>query len=894
MGGVCGTPINRVSEPTLMKSRGSSKVSKEEPMSVMRVPDRHQAVRKSVASSPPTECPSAHIEDRVKGPQDKELINSALSKHILFSTLQSDMKEILIQRMQHYTVEPGAIIFQQGTEASNFYIVERGKLQVIVNGSMVNEAKPGDGFGELALIQNTLRSATLRAGLRSSMWVIDRLTFRAALETLNRQCLDENRRFISSVPQLELLTPEQVEAMLGTVTDLQFAAGQKIVKEGDPGDLFFIIKEGSVVCTQEGREVRRLEVGEFFGEQALLYNTPRTATVTAVEDCKCLAIGRVLLQQALGNQLEKTVYRNSIRIAIDSSPVFSNLTSAQVNQVIERVQLSQYPRGTVAVSSGTPKGYCLWLVLRGNLQAQVSGVKYPRLTCIGDSYFVKADSKAFDHNIIALEHSVVAAIHKKELERITKGDIKNVLVNNQTLKALRQIELLRSLSAEKFQLLVNASTLATFEPRQQIVVENSSPDAFYIVKSGICEVVKNGVVIRTYGKLAYFGERSMLLGERRSATVIAQTQVECWVLSHDHFFSIIDGRMRSLLLKRIDLQDESVQLDDLALVKVLGSGMFGKVFLATHRRKSDVLYALKVVDKDRVVRLDTWQSLTLERNILLQMDHMFIVKLVKTLKDSRRIYFVMEYVQGMDLFDVIRQLGLLTDCDAKFYMACLVLIVEYMQDRDIVYRDFKPENIMVDDEGYPKLIDFGTAKITSGRTFTVVGTPHYMAPEVITGRGYGKSADLWSLGVILYELLCGGVPFGEGEEDPYAVYEAVLGGKLNYPAFITAKLKCKPMIEMLLSKNAVLRTGGSFANLKSQPWFADINWESLLSKSVRPPYTPRLPALATEVSRAREASVSLLSQIEVKCKQREEAINPMDRISRKAQNKPPADWDHDF
>jgi cGMP-dependent protein kinase len=352
--------------------------------------------------------------------------------------------------------------------------------------------------------------------------------------------------------------------------------------------------------------------------------------------------------------------------------------------------------------------------------------------------------------------------------------------------------------------------------------------------------------------------------------------------------------MRSLLLKRIDLQDESVQLDDLALVKVLGSGMFGKVFLATHRRKSDVLYALKVVDKDRVVRLDTWQSLTLERNILLQMDHMFIVKLVKTLKDSRRIYFVMEYVQGMDLFDVIRQLGLLTDCDAKFYMACLVLIVEYMQDRDIVYRDFKPENIMVDEEGYPKLIDFGTAKFASGRTFTVVGTPHYMAPEVITGRGYGKLADLWSLGVILYELLCGGVPFGEGEEDPYAVYEAVLGGRLNYPAFVAGKLKCKPMIEMLLNKNPVLRTGGSFANLKSQLWFADINWESLLSKSVATPYTPRLSTLATEVSRAREASASLLSQIEVKYRQREEAINPMDRISRKAKNKPPTDWDHDF
>ena len=109
---------------------------------------------------------------------------------------------------------------------------------------------------------------------------------------------------------------------------------------------------------------------------------------------------------------------------------------------------------------------------------------------------------------------------------------------------------------------------------------------------------------------------------------------------------------------------------------------------------------------------------------------------------------------------------------------------EYLHARDIIYRDLKPENVMIDEQGYPRLIDFGTAKILEGRTYTIVGTPHYMAPEIITGKGYDYNADYWSLGVVLFEFMCGGVPFGEEEEDPYNIYEAILSAPLRYPNYV--------------------------------------------------------------------------------------------------------------
>jgi cGMP-dependent protein kinase len=165
------------------------------------------------------------------------------------------------------------------------------------------------------------------------------------------------------------------------------------------------------------------------------------------------------------------------------------------------------------------------------------------------------------------------------------------------------------------------------------------------------------------------------------------------------------------------------------------------------------------------------------------------------MKDEERVYFLCEHVQGCDLFDAIRAMGLLSDVDSKFYAAVVLLILEYLHDRNIVYRDLKPENVMIDAQGYPKLIYFGTAKVIDTRTYTIVGTPHYMAPEIIVGKGYDGKVDYWALGCILFEFMCGGVPFGEEEEDPYAVYELILTAPIRYPPYVKKPFHARGIIE---------------------------------------------------------------------------------------------------
>lgn len=229
-----------------------------------------------------------------------------------------------------------------------------------------------------------------------------------------------------------------------------------------------------------------------------------------------------------------------------------------------------------------------------------------------------------------------------------------------------------------------------------IVSQNERGDAFYIVKSGQVLVMKDGAVLRTIGKNDYFGERSVLFNEVRTASVVAEGEVECWVLHRPDFLSIIDDSISKQLAKRIELQDDTITLSDLTLIKTLGKGMFGCVSLVAHKVKHS-LYALKSVPRTKVRQFDIAENLQLERQLLLQIDHVFIIKLVKTFKDAKRVYFLTEFVNGQDLFDVLRVLGLLKEAECKFYTACLLLILEHLHENAIVYRDLKPENVMVDE-----------------------------------------------------------------------------------------------------------------------------------------------------------------------------------------------------
>jgi cGMP-dependent protein kinase len=316
---------------------------------------------------------------------------------------------------------------------------------------------------------------------------------------------------------------------------------------------------------------------------------------------------------------------------------------------------------------------------------------------------------------------------------------------------------------------------------------------------------------------------------------------EIWKLSKKDFSGLLDESIINQIKKRINLQKVEVELTNLNLIKVLGTGTYGNVYLV-HHPISDKLYALKVFLRSTIIQLKVFELLQMEKKVMQELDHPLITKLVKTFKDESRFYLLIEYINGIDFFEYLFDKGLLPIQEARFYISCIILAVEHIHSRGIVYRDLKPENILIDNEGYPVLIDFGVSKLVQERTYTLIGTPHYMAPEIVQGAGYSFSCDCWSLGVLLYECLVGKVPFGHEENDLYSIYKDIISFQFKFPKkFMDSPVK--GVIEGLLEVEPEKRL--KISECKNHEWLHGVNWDYLIGKFSKPPFIPKNQEIET-------------------------------------------------
>lgn len=836
-----------------------------------------------------TDAQFARVDDKSKTPEDIAFIQIALSKHFIFTNLTDEQRDSTIRHMKYYSLEPNEIVFQQGSAGTIFFIVVNGKLEVLIDNEKVNTLRPQDSFGELALIHDKPRTATVRTLENTSLWGLDRKTFRSTLDQLNAQDYAENRKLLESIPVFKILSDAQMESLISSISISMYAPGKVIVNEGETGDLLYIIKQGSVVCSQGNTKGRTLEKGDYFGEKALLGNSNiRTATIMASENVKCLTIGRNDLTALLGTSLQLIVHKNSERIAFDKNNYLNKLTMRQFENLINSTEYKNFKSDEKVIIEGSLKNKEMLIVLKGSLKDFSGSVSINTYDIIGVEDIIMRQVNYFHSDYFANGEVDIGIIDSSAFFEAIGGDYEKVISNNETINLLKKIQLFRNLAEEQFDSLLNLLRLEEFPPDTIIFNENEPGESLYLIKEGTVNIYKNNKILRTITKNDYFGERSLLVDDFRSATVKARSQVICWALYKSDFLGLLDANLKFLLYKRIQLQDDTIKLDELQIVKSIGKGVFGNVFLVVHKTKR-TLFALKTVNKKKIQAYEIEANILLERKILLQIDHVLIVKLVKTFKDKERLYFLCEFINGVNLCEVLNKLDVVSVADAKFYTACIFSMLEHLHERNIIYRDLNPENIMIDDEGYPKLIDFGTAKIVKNRTYTIVSTPaHYMAPEIVSGHGYTLSSDYWSLGVILFEFLFAYMPFGQDLNDPYMIYESILQEKLSFPEASDNKDKVKDLISQLLSKNPGSRLVGGFEAIKFHPWFISINWGKILRQALPTPYRPLLLDMKSSIESALKQKGNLESIISVI--EKNEVI-PKIRLT---SNRFAANWDDEF
>eukprot|EP01132_Coremiostelium_polycephalum_P005912 gene5912-7361_t len=290
---------------------------------------------------------------------------------------------------------------------------------------------------------------------------------------------------------------------------------------------------------------------------------------------------------------------------------------------------------------------------------------------------------------------------------------------------------------------------------------------------------------------------------------------------------------------------QTVTKDDFELLTVIGKGSFGKV-MQVKKKDDGKIYAMKVLRKDAIIARKQVNHTKSEKTILQGISHPFIVNLHYAFQTRDKLYMILDFVNGGELFFHLKREGRFSEPRVKMYAAEIVSALAHLHSQDIVYRDLKPENILLDSDGHICITDFGLSKKieTTDGTFTFCGTPEYLAPEVLNGHGHGCAVDWWSLGTLLFEMLAGLPPFYS--QNVSMMYQRILNGELKIPSYISPE--AKSLLEGLLTREVDKRLGSKGGNeVKNHPWFKNIDWDKLDRKELEAPFIPKVKS-GTDIS----------------------------------------------
>lgn len=545
---------------------------------------------------------------------------------------------------------------------------------------------------------------------------------------------------------LKNLDTSQVREIVDSMYPQEFPAGSWVIREGDVGSHLYVSAMGELEVVKDGDILGRMSSGKAFGELAILYNCTRTASVKAVTNSKLWVLDRRVFQQVMMRTGLKRMEDNINFLT--SVPLLQNLNKDHLSKIADRLEVDFYAPGTYIIRQGTS----------------------------GDSFYILRSGK------VRVTQRIPGKGEEEEIRVLEKG--------------------------------------------------------------------------------SYFGEQALLREECRTANVIAMAPgVECLTLDREHFIQLI-GDLSELREK--DYGDETrgvtrpstaphnvdavaeyayIRLDDLDVVATLGVGGFGRVELVQYAHDKSMTFALKCLKKQHIVETQQQEHIFSEKRIMMAVRNPFIARLYKTFRDNKYVYMMMEACLGGEVWTILRDRGWFDDLTARFYTACVVEALEYLHAKNIIYRDLKPENLLLDSTGYAKLVDFGFSKRlgASSKTWTFCGTPEYVAPEIILNKGHDKAVDYWSIGILMYELLTGTPPFTAS--DPMKTYNIILKGidMVDFPQHLSRN--AISLIKRLCREAPAERLGyqrAGIQDIKKHKWFQGFDWDGLRARVLQPPIIPKI------------------------------------------------------
>eukprot|EP00933_Yihiella_yeosuensis_P042548 TRINITY_DN3716_c0_g1_i1.p1 TRINITY_DN3716_c0_g1~~TRINITY_DN3716_c0_g1_i1.p1 ORF type:complete len:769 (-),score=246.47 TRINITY_DN3716_c0_g1_i1:125-2431(-) len=702
--------------------------------------------------------------------------------------------------------------------------------------------------------------------------------------------------FLSRVELFKRIPEEDRPNICKVANQVSFEPNTTIIKQGDEGNEFFVIKTGTAKVEIGGNQVASLKSGDYFGENALLRDEPRQASIITTSKCTALKIKRDDFKSLGLHEKLEFAKRGAVgggasgdaeikapvpktdeekQLIIGALKANANLNTCvtlddeKMNKMMDLMWKENVAKGQKLIEQGDLHADYFYVVQNGsfsisktedvssaaNAAAATLGV-VPKGGSFGELALLYFAPRAA--TITAEEDAVVFVIARQQFKDIVAtaddGHVKQVV------GYLEKVEILNPLNDAEKKQLAEVLEEAVFHKDETIFEQGEVGDKFFVVIEGEVSVIKDGNEVAkltgTKDKAQHFGEMALQSGEPRAATIKVLSQdLRCLTVDKTTFEMVLGlledlkkrGKDGTAVVKKMPVAEAAgatkrfgnILRKDLKRLGLLGCGGFGAVEMVEHTPTGET-YALKALSKGYVVKSGMQASVMSEKKVQLMCDSPFVVKLFETYNGGQSLYFLLELALGGELYATYNKKGLWgNEKCAQFYVAGTINAFEHLHSKKIIFRDLKPENLLLNDKGHIKLTDMGLAKVVAGKTYTTCGTPDYFAPELIASKGHTLAVDWWTLGVLTFELLSGHPPFESAT--PMQIYSKVTKGigKIVMPK--KCKGKVETLIKGLCAQNPAdrlpMKKGGT-ANIRTHGWFSDFDWASFESFGMTPPYQP--------------------------------------------------------
>eukprot|EP00927_Polykrikos_kofoidii_P050316 TRINITY_DN44223_c0_g1_i1.p1 TRINITY_DN44223_c0_g1~~TRINITY_DN44223_c0_g1_i1.p1 ORF type:complete len:891 (+),score=172.24 TRINITY_DN44223_c0_g1_i1:105-2675(+) len=722
--------------------------------------------------------------------------------------------------------------------------------------------------------------------------------------------------FIGEVKLFKRLPQDQLPRLGAAFSAQDFEIGEVVIRQGDMGSEFFVIKSGEASVnvaseeTAKGMQVATLKAGDYFGENALLRDEPRSATITAETKLCTFKIAREKFQsldlidrihfpnrKAVGGgcgmagrkahtpkkdqppktEQERALIGNALKSNGNLS-VMATLTQEQLTQLADVAWQEKVPKGSNLIKEGDLQADHFYIVQEGCFEIYVSSAANSasaEQAVMSNGNPVSTVSRGGSFGELALMYLVPrAATVQAQVDStvwvIHRLDFKNILLKHSEGKVsgyefyLSKVPVLKSLYAEEKKALARAMQELLLQKGDMIIQQGVAGKTFYVLIKGRVSCIREGVEkkLSADGATYTFGSRS-LLGETADATVeVSSDTAEVLAVDRETFEMLLGplgdiikasegGQKRKpFTSKRISkvhpkegmqMEKQRFRMSDLTRVGLLGCGGFGVVELWEHD-ESGRTFALKGLSKGYVVQTGMQNGVVNEKSILLLLNSDFIIKLYEAFNSPQMLYFLMEAALGGEVYATYNRKGFHgSEKHCKFYAAGVVLAFEHLHSKKVIYRDLKPENLLITETGRSKLTDMGLATVCLGKSYTTCGTPDYFAPEMIASVGHSNAVDWWTLGILIFELMSGHPPFESAT--PMQIYCKVMKGIGRAPFPRSCQGAVGDLLKALLTKEPSARLPmrpGGINNIKDHIWYKDFDWTGMMKHTITVPYKPRI------------------------------------------------------